>query len=84
MHMLRCGRSFIDRRLHRARRKETRVFTNILPVILDRVMTVDMVARIVSIVLTRKMPMMVVGIVAIMMRAVPEMMMRSSRLGTGC
>jgi len=44
--------------------------------------TMNMEARIVSIVLTRKMLMMVVGIVSMMMRTV--LMMRSSRLGTGC
>ena len=51
----------------------------------DTVEAMNMAARIVSFVLASKMPMMVVGIVQMMMRAVPEMMMmRSSSFSTIC
>jgi hypothetical protein len=44
----------------------------------------NMAARIMSYVVTRKMPVMVVGMVPMMMGAMPQMMMRSSRLSTIC
>lgn len=50
----------------------------------DGVVAMHMAARIVSFVLTRKVPMMMVGIVQMMIGDLPQMMMRSSRLSTIC
>lgn len=50
----------------------------------DPVVPMNMAARIMSYVLARKMPLMLVGIVPMMMGAIPRMTMRISRLSTIC